>query len=118
MNAKDDRISIHSNIDSHLHKVSASHIVLSEALLNIMSNGVDAMADVKGGTLSVRAQNVADDSFYGVKIHIEDTGHGIHEDDFENIFTPSFSTKKGANRGYGLWESQSCNRRYGGTYYA
>jgi two-component system sensor histidine kinase HydH len=67
---------------------------LSQALLNICLNGMEAMAD--GGGLNM-AIDVEDDEY--LRIRISDTGHGITPDALARIFDPYFTTK---SQGTGL----------------
>lgn len=67
---------------------------LSQALLNICLNGMEAMAD--GGELNM-AIDVEDDEY--LRIRISDTGHGITPDALARIFDPYFTTK---SQGTGL----------------
>ncbi|HQV79032.1 MAG TPA: HAMP domain-containing sensor histidine kinase [Chitinophagales bacterium] len=62
-------------------------------LENIMKNALDAMDDK--GEIHIQAFEKEDDIF----VDITDTGKGITKNNFEQIFTPGFSTKK---RGWGL----------------
>ncbi|MFV0349050.1 MAG: ATP-binding protein [Halodesulfovibrio sp.] len=67
---------------------------LSQALLNICLNGMEAMGD--GGALTM-AIDIEDDEF--LRIRISDTGHGITPDALARIFDPYFTTK---SQGTGL----------------
>jgi len=74
--------------------VDATNLEL--ALLNLMTNAVDAMPS--GGTLTVVVATAPPNK---VRIEVSDTGHGIPEDLMPRIFEPWVSTKK-AGRGTGL----------------
>jgi signal transduction histidine kinase len=89
--------------------VDATNLEL--ALLNLMTNAVDAMP--KGGLLRVA---VADASPNRVKIEIADTGHGIPEELQQRIFEPWVSTKKpGRGTGLGLAIARDVVSAHGGT---
>ncbi len=49
-----------------------------------------------------------------LKIKIQDTGHGISEDDIENLFDPFFTTKAQQGTGLGLSVSYGIIRDHGG----
>ena len=66
---------------------------LSQALLNLGKNAIQAMPD--GGTLQITAGIDGKD----VKIDVVDSGHGISPDEMPRIFEPFFTTKA---RGTGL----------------
>jgi PAS domain S-box-containing protein len=70
-------------------------IKFETALLNFLSNSVDAMP--KGGTLTIKA-NIEDESLI---IDVIDTGCGIEPDNLDKIFEPFFTTKENGT-GLGL----------------
>jgi len=69
---------------------------LELALLNLMTNAVDAMPN--GGSLAVRVMPLPPDR---VKVEISDSGHGIPPELLVRIFEPWVTTKK-PGRGTGL----------------
>lgn len=68
---------------------------IMQVLTNLEKNAVEAMP--QGGTLTVDAENTADD----LVLKIKDTGTGISKENLEKIFTPFFTTKS-ADKGTGL----------------
>jgi two-component system sensor histidine kinase HydH len=71
---------------------------LTQALLNILTNAVQAMEE--GGRLTVRVKS---DDHAGVRIEVEDTGRGIQPEDVSQVFNPYFTTKaKGAGLGLAI----------------
>jgi two-component system NtrC family sensor kinase len=75
--------------------VAADEAQLELALLNLVTNALDAMPD--GGTLTLEAR-MADQR---VRIDVRDTGSGIPPDVLSRIFEPWVTTKT-AGRGTGL----------------
>src|ERR1035437_5443696 len=76
-----------------------------QAFVNIVQNAYDAM-DTNGGTLRILARksraNARDGgNLAGVEVRIEDTGPGIPQELWEQIFNPFVTTKK-AGVGLGL----------------
>jgi nitrogen fixation/metabolism regulation signal transduction histidine kinase len=68
---------------------------LRQALVNLVDNAVDAIAD--DGRIVLRVQRRSDD----IVIHVEDSGQGLPTDDPEMLLQPFFSTK-GRGSGMGL----------------
>ena len=73
---------------------------LSQVMVNIILNAVDAMPN--GGTLTIRSR-AKDDS---VVIEFEDTGVGIAEEELGRVFDPFYTTKE-QGTGLGLAVSHS-----------
>ena len=64
--------------------------------------------------LSIKAINyTAGKGSKWIKIIVTDTGIGIPENEYENIFTPFYSTKA-VGRGYGLWRAKTVIESFGG----
>lgn len=105
----------HIRHEMHLDAGSTPILVdatnLELALLNLMTNAVDAMPH--GGTLKVR---VVSGGPKRVHIEISDTGHGIPTDLMPRIFEPWVSTKKpGRGTGLGLPIARDVVSAHGGT---
>jgi len=68
-------------------KVSGNSEQLTQAFMNIILNGIDAMPN--GGKLFIKTENDRKKTF----ITIKDTGTGIKKEEIKNIFDPFFTTK-------------------------
>lgn len=80
------------------------------ALLNLITNGIDAM--VSGGKLTVRLEPVND----RLRLEIEDTGSGIPPELLARIFDPWVTTKPhGKGSGLGLSIARQVIASHGGT---
>lgn len=83
---------------------------LELALLNFISNGVDAMPS--GGKLTIRLDRGVDN----LRLHIEDTGGGIPPDLVAHIFEPWVTTKApGKGSGLGLSIARQVIASHGGS---
>jgi signal transduction histidine kinase len=101
--------------------VQADEDALYRALVNVVGNGLDAMAG--GGRLTVRVhwapsgehRPTRPGGFYRrVQIEIEDTGIGIRSADTERVFNPFFTTKEGGT-GLGLALTHKIVEDHGGS---
>ena len=85
-------------------------VQLELALLNLITNSVDAMAS--GGTLTVRLERAID----RLHLEIEDTGSGIPPELLSHIFDPWVTTKAhGKGSGLGLSIARQVVASHGGT---
>ena len=85
---------------------------LSQALMNLILNGIQAMEDV-GGTLTIRAG--LDPKGKNLSIEVIDEGMGIPEENLAKVFNPFFSTKEtGSGTGLGLYVTYGIIQKHQG----
>jgi signal transduction histidine kinase len=85
---------------------------LSQALMNLILNSVQAMEGV-GGTLTVTAAQ--DPRARQATLEVTDTGEGIAPQHLDKIFDPFFSTKEdGQGTGLGLYVTYGIINKHGG----
>ncbi|MEM6296343.1 MAG: CheR family methyltransferase [Myxococcota bacterium] len=89
------RVTVHAETGAF---IPAEPGQFSHALLNLVLNAVDAVAD--GGAVSIEA-SVGEDDLRPIQVVVRDDGVGMDEATRERIYEPFFSTK-GAGRGTGL----------------
>lgn len=89
-------------LDDELPTVSADRVQIEQVLLNLVRNGIDAMAS-GGGELRVSS---ARDVQGNVEVKVIDGGHGADTDTLGRLFDPFFSTKE-SGLGLGLSISRS-----------
>ena len=87
------RIKIETDIDPDLPSLQMDEEKLTQALINIMKNGMQAME--KGGALRVETHSFKD----RVEVAISDSGSGIPPEEMEKIFNYYYTTKE---KGVGL----------------
>ncbi len=89
-----DKVKIEKYFEKNMPKIMADVDQIQEVFLNIIINAYHAMPD--GGVIKIVTSNFQ--NLYA-QIQIIDSGVGIPESNFKNIFMPFFSTK---NQGTGL----------------
>ncbi|MCP4344800.1 MAG: GAF domain-containing protein [Desulfobacterales bacterium] len=99
------QIEIKGNISPELYQVWGISSSLSDAIFNVILNGIESVLEKGSGTLTVRADNYTDEKQW-IKIEITDTGKGISEENIGKIFEPFFTSKE-EGRGYGLWRTKN-----------
>ena len=82
------------------------------ALLNIVSNGLDALEEHTKPRLTVVSSVESTGSW--VRVHVQDNGIGISPEQLRDIFKPFVSTKGTRGTGLGLAVSRKILREHGG----
>jgi signal transduction histidine kinase/pSer/pThr/pTyr-binding forkhead associated (FHA) protein len=85
---------------------------IHRAVLNILTNAIDAAESVEGGRVVVSTS--WDDDFAVARVVVADNGVGIPESERESIFQVFASTKGARGTGLGLSVSQKIVREHGG----
>ena len=85
---------------------------IHRAVLNLVSNAIDALEDRPNAKLAVQAILEPDGSW--AKVIVLDNGPGIPADKVEDIFKPFVSTKGSRGTGLGLPVSRKIVREHGG----
>jgi two-component system, LuxR family, sensor kinase FixL len=98
-----------------LPPVSGDRVHLSQVLLNLIVNGIEAVQASPGADRRVVIQ--ARTGVRQVEMTVRDSGRGIPPADIERIFEPLFSTKKGG-LGMGLAISRTIVEAHGGRLWA
>ena len=88
-----ERITLQADIPSELPSVQIDPERLTQAFINIMKNGMQAMG--QGGTLRIESRSLKE----SVEIIISDSGSGIPPEQMEKIFNYYYTTKE---KGVGL----------------
>ena len=89
----ESNIRLSLSLDTKLPQVQFASLYLSQVLLNIAKNSIEAMPE--GGDLKLKTGSHNDLVF----VQISDTGEGIPQDTIDKIFQPFYSSKP---RGSGL----------------
>lgn len=108
---KDIAVHLHLGEDNPLLNLDKTKV--KQVLINLFYNAMESMPS--GGTLTV--QTYPENYVGGQKVItlcVEDTGGGIAQDIYENIFNPFFTTKS-TGTGLGLSISRKIIEMHGGT---
>jgi C4-dicarboxylate-specific signal transduction histidine kinase len=105
-------VTIDKQLATPLPRVTGDALLLQQALLNIVLNAEQAMAEVGTRRLEMRTRT-ADDG--GVEITIADSGPGIASQALPRLFEPFFTTKEvGQGTGLGLAIAYGIVQEHGG----
>src|SRR3954462_8817697 len=104
------RVTLATDLPPDLPSITADETQLELAVLNLMTNALDAMPN--GGTLTLAAR----DDGGRIRIEVSDTGTGIAADILPHIFQPWVTTKSaGEGTGLGLSITRDVVSRLAGT---
>lgn len=99
--------------DPSIGPVSIDRDAMYDVLLNLISNGIDAVPEGRKGKVVVRTRNAAKEKKYAIEV--EDNGSGIPEEVQERMFSLFFSTKGDKGTGIGLAATRKVVEQHGGT---
>lgn len=110
--ATDRKVAIEWRAGAGVSLVQCDPDGIHRAVLNLVSNAIDALQDREGAKLSVQALLELDGAW--AKVIVMDNGPGIPAEKFEDIFQPFVSTKGSRGTGLGLPVSRKIVREHGG----
>lgn len=105
-------VSLHTRLERYLPKVSGDRVQLEQVILNLMMNGMEAMAaaDCQPKQLVIQSALKQPDE---VLVSVSDTGPGIPAEHMKKMFNAFFTTKADG-MGMGLSISRSLIEAHGG----
>jgi PAS domain S-box-containing protein len=92
------RIVVHTELKENLSEVLVDRIQLQQVVLNLVMNGIDAMAALRGRARVLKLRSEQKDAG-NVTLTVEDSGTGIDRSIIGRIFDAFFTTKE---RGMGM----------------
>lgn len=111
--AREREIALHLESAPYLPPLRADRIQIEQVILNLLRNGVEAIAQPPG-MVSVRIDLLEGRT---VRVAIADTGNGIAPELCERVFAPFFTTKT-SGLGMGLSISRTIIEAHGGRLWA
>ena len=111
----ENRVQLERQLTKALPLVSADRVQMQQVLLNLIINGIEAMAAVTNRPRSLWVQSRIDDSG-DILVAVRDSGTGLSSE-AHRLFTPFFTTKANG-MGMGLSISRSLVESHGGRLWA
>lgn len=102
------QIEVTTGVEPGLPAISADPVRLTQALMNLVINAMQAVE--RQGRIAVTARL----SEHALLIEVSDNGPGIPQEKLASIFDPYFTTKVEGS-GLGLWIAQQIATAHGGT---
>lgn len=102
------QIEIRAEVSPALLRTMADPVRLTQALLNLLINGLQAVE--RKGRIEVSAASLSGT----IMVKVRDNGPGIPPEKLASIFDPYFTTKSEGS-GLGLWIAQQIVTAHGGT---
>lgn len=107
-----DGVTLAVEVTPDLPPLHADPVGLHRALLNLLTNAMEALPAEQGGQVWVRATPDADGT--GVRLTVEDDGDGIPAGEMERVCELFFSTKGNRGTGFGLAVTRKIANEHGG----
>ena len=111
--ARERQVTIEQELPAILPLVYADRVLLEQVLLNLLRNAIDANCEQQPGQPSRIRISVQAGRAGVLSISVEDQGPGVTAEQFEQLFTP-FYTSKAEGLGLGLSMSRSIIEGFGG----
>jgi len=114
--ARRNRVLLKQQLRHDLPQVRGDRVQLQQVILNLIINGLEAIAKSQNGTreLSVRSDQ---DEAENVRVAVSDSGEGLDSANLERVFD-AFSTTKPDGMGMGLAISRTIIESHGGRLWA
>jgi signal transduction histidine kinase len=105
---KDKGIKIHKKYNRDTYFFTGIEDQIKQVLLNILKNSIDSIS--YGGDITLNLAKTSKE----IIIEIQDTGHGIKQDNQKFIFDPFYTTRGKEGTGLGLSVSYGIMKKHGG----
>jgi len=109
-----DHVTVEKRIDADLPRFRADPNQLTQVLINLLVNAVDAIGKGRG-EIVLSARSLGSESGRKIEIKVSDTGCGIEPEEIGKVFEPFFTTKQHEGTGLGLAVVWGIVDEHGGT---
>jgi PAS domain S-box-containing protein len=106
------QVAIELAVEAGLPAISGDRVHLSQVLLNLIINAMDAVMELPPAERRVRVEGRRNETG-GVEVSVSDAGRGIPEESLARVFEPFFTTKS-SGMGMGLTVSRTIVEAHGG----
>jgi C4-dicarboxylate-specific signal transduction histidine kinase len=110
------RVSLKQQLANDLPRVRGDRVQLQQVILNLIINGLEAIAKSKDATRELTISSGVDDS-NNVIVAVKDSGEGLDAANLERVFD-AFYTTKAEGMGMGLAISRTIIESHGGRLWA
>lgn len=104
-------VSIEIRVDDLNDRVQAERIQFQQAIVNLVRNAVEALADQPDQRVVIIGEPVSAEAY---EVRVEDSGMGVPADEMDTIFRPMITTKTGG-MGLGLSVTRTIVESHGGV---
>jgi PAS domain S-box-containing protein len=115
-NRQRQSVQLHTDLSANMPPVMGDRVQLQQVLLNLITNGIDAMGDVTD-RLKMLTITSKSDRPGGVLVGVEDTGTGFEPAMADQLFAPFYTTKSDG-MGMGLAICRTIIEAHGGQLWA
>jgi hypothetical protein len=106
-------VAVERRADAGLPPVEVDPLLVTQALVNLLTNAAEAMGPDGGGAVELRAARAVVLGRDEIAIRVTDRGPGLSDGDARELFKPFFTTKRDGH-GLGLAISQNILLEHGG----
>src|SRR5262249_25067629 len=114
--ARRNRVFLKQQLKQDLPHVRGDRVQLQQVILNLIINGLEAIAKSKNGTRELSVLSDQDDAD-NVRVAVSDSGEGLDSANLERVFDAFFTTKPDG-MGMGLAISRTMIESHGGRLWA